>query len=62
MNTAPSIDDFDDFDGDDSTCWKCGGEGFYADCFEEFACIDPEGSCDLCTRRCDVCRGKGDLK
>jgi len=42
----------DQFDG---TCWQCGGEGVVYDCFEEYACIDPEGGCDLCERRCDVC-------
>jgi len=42
-------------------CWNCGGDGSYCDCFEEYACIDPEGGCDLCTRRCNVCMGKGTL-
>ncbi len=36
-------------------CWHCGGEGWFSDCFEEFACIDPEGGCDDCTRRCPEC-------
>lgn len=44
---------------DDDDCWQCGGEGVTYDCFEEFACIDPEGGCDECERRCDVCNGKG---
>lgn len=43
---------------DDNGCPNCGGEGFYADCFEEYACIDPEGGCDLCMRRCDWCNQK----
>lgn len=43
----------DDFDQD--VCWNCGGEGFVADCFEEYACVDPESGCDLCMRRCDIC-------
>lgn len=45
-----------DFDyGEDDDCPNCGGEGFVASCFEEWACIDPEGGCDLCIRRCDWC-------
>lgn len=46
--------DYDDFD-DDGGCYECGGEGFVSDCFEEWACLDPEYGCDLCTRRCDLC-------
>ena len=45
----------DDFDDDDE-CWNCGGEGYVYDCFTEYACINPEDGCDLCMRRCDVCR------
>lgn len=41
---------------DDGGCYECGGEGFVYYCFEEFACIDPEGGCDMCMRRCDLCR------
>jgi hypothetical protein len=48
-------DDYDDFDQGDDRCYECGGEGFVSDCFEEWACVDPESGCDLCTRRCDVC-------
>lgn len=40
-------------------CWQCGGEGETADCWEEFACIDPESGCADCRRRCDICHGKG---
>lgn len=40
---------------EDDDCWNCGGEGYVFNCFEEFACIDPEGGCDLCMRRCDIC-------
>jgi hypothetical protein len=47
----PDPEDYDD-NGD---CPNCGGEGFVADCFEEWACLDPEGGCDLCTHRCDWC-------
>ena len=48
--------DFDDFDEMDNSCPNCGGEGYVYSCFEEFACIDPEGGCDLCMRRCDWCK------
>lgn len=51
-----------DFDEPDDDCWNCGGEGVYSSCFEEFACVDPEGGCDECTRTCDVCKGKGVLR
>lgn len=44
------------FDFDDDGCPNCGGEGVIYSCFEEFACVDPEGGCDLCERRCDWCR------
>jgi hypothetical protein len=37
-------------------CWHCGGEGETSDCFEEFACIDPEGGCEDCRRPCPECR------
>jgi hypothetical protein len=43
-------------DEPEDECWNCGGEGVIYSCFEEYACIDPEGGCDLCSRRCDVCR------
>ena len=36
-------------------CPECGGEGFVYDCFEEFACIDPESGCAECERRCLGC-------
>jgi len=55
-------DGFIDYDEDGNEiydCWNCVGEGFWSDCFEEWACIDPESGCDLCLRRCDVCNGKG---
>jgi hypothetical protein len=47
---------YPDYDQGDDACYECGGEGFISDCFEEWACVDPEGGCDLCTRRCDACR------
>jgi hypothetical protein len=46
--------DYDD-DHDQGDCWNCGGEGFVASCFEEFARIDPDEGCDLCTKRCQIC-------
>ena len=36
-------------------CQECGGEGYTYDCFEEFACIDPESGCEDCARRCGWC-------
>lgn len=45
-------DDYDDFEDE---CSNCMGEGVVYDCDEPFACIDPEGGCDLCMRRCDWC-------
>jgi len=36
-------------------CPECGGEGYTYDCFEEWACIDPEGGCSECERRCLWC-------
>ncbi|PCI03421.1 MAG: hypothetical protein COB78_10715 [Hyphomicrobiales bacterium] len=50
----PDYSDFYDDDYEDD-CWQCGGEGFVSDCHQEFACVDPESGCDLCTRKCDVC-------
>lgn len=36
---APIVpSDFDD-DWDNEDCWNCGGEGYVASCFEEFACM-----------------------
>jgi len=51
MSEWPNYDD----DLAQDECWQCGGEGYVSSCFEEYACIDPEGGCDLCMRRCDVC-------
>lgn len=45
-------DDWDDY-GED--CANCGGEGFVAHCFQEFACVYPDLGCDLCMSRCDWC-------
>ena len=55
MSSTPATDWYQDDPMDDDSCWQCGGEGFVANCFEEYACVDPESGCDLCTRRCDVC-------
>ncbi len=52
MTEQPYHDPLDDED----ECWNCGGEGVVYSCFEEWACIDPEGGCDQCMQRCDVCR------
>jgi hypothetical protein len=54
VSVPPHFEEYDDSLDDD--CWNCGGEGFVSSCFEEWACVDPESGCDLCTRRCDVCR------
>ena len=42
----------------DNPCPNCGGEGVVYICFEDFACIDPEGGCELCERPCDWCKPK----
>lgn len=51
---AAAVDYDDDFDNGD--CWNCDGEGFVINCFDEGACLHPDEGCDLCTRRCEVCR------
>ena len=51
---APWEDQY--YDPSDDYCPNCGGDGFVYSCFEEWACVDPEGGCDLCERRCDWCR------
>lgn len=43
-------------DYEDSECANCGGEGIVYMCEQEFACIDPEGGCDDCARKCDWCQ------
>jgi hypothetical protein len=51
---GPSFDDYhDDYEDE---CPNCGGEGIVYCCFEEFACIDPDGGCADCARRCDWCQ------
>ena len=55
MMGDPESDDYDD-PYDDGSCPNCGGEGVIYSCFEEWACVDPEGGCDECERRCDWCR------
>jgi len=46
-------DDYDDFV--ESECWNCGGDGYVFDCIDG-CCEDADVGCDLCTRRCDVCK------
>jgi hypothetical protein len=48
--------DFDESDELDDTCPNCGGEGVIYVCEDEIGCIDPEGGCEFCMRRCDWCR------
>lgn len=53
------LHDYDDDDFDlDEGCWNCDGEGYVYLCVEEYACVDPEGGCDYCMRRCYVCNPK----
>jgi len=47
----------DEHDYDD-VCPNCGGKGVIYVCQDEIGCIDPEGGCDLCERRCDWCQPK----
>lgn len=49
------FEDYGDFD-DDTECTNCYGEGIVYSCFQEFACVDPEGGCDDCARVCDWCK------
>lgn len=57
--TIPETPAWHDYADDlDTDCDNCGGEGFYYDCDDEIGCIDPEGGCDLCRRRCDWCNPK----
>lgn len=54
MSIAYDQDRIDD-EIDDGDCWECGGEGVIVSCFEEWACVDPDGGCELCTRPCPEC-------
>lgn len=47
--------DFSDFE---EQCPNCGGDGVVYMCLDEIGCVDPEGGCDMCERRCDWCRPK----
>lgn len=58
-NYIDPAEPFEYDDSEDDGCPNCGGEGFYANCMEEWACVDPEGGCDLCMRKCDWCGGRG---
>lgn len=55
MSTSPDPIEEMDFEYEDTSCPNCGGEGFVAHCWEEYACIDPEGGCDDCLEPCDWC-------
>jgi hypothetical protein len=59
MSEKPGPDYYGD---DDSDCPNCGGESFIYMCEQEFACVDPEGGCDLCRRRCDWCNPRKSTK
>lgn len=48
------------YDEPEEECWDCGGDGYVFDCLDG-CCADADAGCDLCTRRCEVCRGKGVL-
>lgn len=43
------------YDDCDDVCPNCSGEGVIYMCHSEYACIDPEGGCDLFERPCDWC-------
>jgi len=58
MTSTWTQEDIDHDMGIDDDCPNCGGEGFYYSCFEEWACVDPDGGCGLCRRRCDWCNSK----
>lgn len=61
IDALPSKGEINDHHfNDDDSCWQCGGEGYMADCIDG-CCQDAEMGCDLCTRRCDICRGTGYL-
>lgn len=48
-----------DYDGPFIDCWQCGGEGRTNNCWDG-CCVDPDDiHCKVCSRRCDVCHGKG---
>ena len=54
---TPAVLIIDDYVAEpDDECPNCGGEGVVYCCFEEFACIDPEGGCEDCEQSCDWCR------
>lgn len=54
------FDDYDDYDDYDRDCWNCGGEGFVAHCFTEYACMYPDEGCDLCMRPCEFCAAQSE--
>jgi hypothetical protein len=55
-NNAPTDREWlGDYEDPQEDCPNCGGEGYVSMCFEEFACIDPDGGCEDCMTRCDWC-------
>lgn len=50
----------DAYDGPECTCWQCGGDGrINTGCIDD-ACVDQDDPyCRYCSRRCDVCGGRG---
>jgi hypothetical protein len=56
--TDAEREQIDDHMSSDDECWNCGGEGYVYNCFEEYACVNPEDGCDECMRRCDVCNAR----
>lgn len=50
------VDEIDhELNPSDEECWNCGGEGYIANCHEEWACPDPESGCEDCVSRCPEC-------
>jgi hypothetical protein len=43
------------YSDDDSDCANCGGTGYVANCYSEYACVAPEEGCDECMRHCYWC-------
>ncbi len=40
---------------DDDQCPFCGGEGYVANCLEEWACRHPQDGCEDCITQCEWC-------
>jgi hypothetical protein len=56
---ATALPDLNEHNSHVVDCWQCGGEGFIANCWEEWACLHPDEGCRDCRRKCNICRGKG---